>query len=127
VSDWIIDTARIDQWVHAIRLAKTRSEAAATCRGGHVKINGKAAKPSSPVKLGDTVEAYLHQRLRVVEVTRVIIKRVGAPIAVECYVDHSPPAPERDDFQPLFGARDRGAGRPTKRDRRQIDRLRGRR
>jgi ribosome-associated heat shock protein Hsp15 len=120
----VIDTGRIDQWLHAVRITKTRSDAAAACRGGHVKINGKAAKPSSPVKVGDDVEALVNQRQRVVEVTRVIIKRVGASIAVDCYVDHSPPPPERDDFQPLFAVRDRGTGRPTKRDRRKIDQLR---
>lgn len=54
------------------------------------------------------------------------MKRVGAATAVECYVDHSPPPPERDVTRPLFAVRERGAGRPTKRDRRQIDRLRGR-
>ena len=120
----MIDTGRIDQWLHAVRITKTRSDAAAACRGGHVKINGKAAKPSSPVKVGDRIEALVNQRQRVVEVTRVIIKRVGASIAVDCYVDHSPPLPERDNFQPLFAVRDRGTGRPTKRDRRKIDQLR---
>ena len=120
----MIDTGRIDQWLHAVRITKTRSDAAAACRGGHVKINGKAAKPSSPVKVGDRIEALVNQRQRVVEVTRVIIKRVGASIAVDCYVDHSPALPERDNFQPLFAVRDRGTGRPTKRDRRKIDQLR---
>jgi ribosome-associated heat shock protein Hsp15 len=117
---------RIDQWLHAVRLTKTRSDAAAACRSGHVRINGAAAKPSSPVRAGDVVEARLNQRERVVDVTRVITKRVGAAIAVDCFVDRSPPPPERDTFRPLFAVRERGAGRPTKRDRRQIDRLRGR-
>lgn len=89
-------------------------------------INGKPAKPASSVKVGDHVEARLDQRQRVVDVERLLTKRVGAPIAAECYVDHSPAPPERDPFKPLFAVRDRGAGRPTKRDRRQIDRLRGR-
>ena len=117
---------RIDQWLHAVRITKTRADAAAACRGGHVKVNGKAAKPSSPVALGDRVEALIHRRERIVEVRRLLTKRVGAAVAVECYDDHSPPPPERDDVQPLFAVRDRGAGRPTKRDRRRIDRLRGR-
>ena len=120
----MIDTGRIDQWLHAVRITKTRSDAAAACRGGHVKINGKAAKPSSPVKVGDRVEALVNQRQRVAEVTKVIIKRVGASVAVDCYVDHSPAPPERDSFEPMFAVRDRGAGRPTKRDRRKIDQLR---
>ena len=121
-----IDTVRIDQWLHAVRLTKTRAEAAAAIRGGHVKINGHAAKPASPVAVGDRVEAHLHRRERIVEVRRLIAKRVGAAVATECFVDHSPPPPASDELQPLFAVRDRGAGRPSKRDRRQIDRLRGR-
>jgi len=117
---------RIDQWLHAVRITKTRSDAAAACRGGHVRINGATAKPSSSVKLGDHVEARVNQRERIVDVTKVITKRVGAAVAVECFDDHSPPPPEPDTFRPLFAVRDRGAGRPTKRDRRQIDRVRGR-
>jgi ribosome-associated heat shock protein Hsp15 len=61
-----------------------------------------------------------------VVVERLLTKRVGAAVAVECYTDHSPPPPERETHDE-FAVRDRGAGRPTKRDRRQIDRLRGRR
>jgi ribosome-associated heat shock protein Hsp15 len=106
-------------------MTKTRSAAATACRGGHVRVNGKTAKPSSVVKVGDTVEARLHQRERILEVTTVIIKRVGAAVAVQCYVDYSPPEPVRERSQPVF-ERERGAGRPTKRDRRQLDKLRGR-
>lgn len=113
--------------MHAVRLTKTRADAAAACRGGHVEINGTPAKPASTVKLGDRVEALINRRQRIVDVERLIKKRAGAAIAVDCYVDHSPPPPERDDVRPLFGERDRGAGRPTKRDRRKIDQLRGRR
>jgi ribosome-associated heat shock protein Hsp15 len=116
---------RIDQWLHAVRITKTRSDATAACRGGHVRINGEAAKPSSAVKVGDHVEARVNQRERIVDVTKVITKRVGAAIAAECFDDHSPPPPERDAVRPLF-VRDSGAGRPTKRDRRQIDRVRAR-
>jgi ribosome-associated heat shock protein Hsp15 len=120
-----VPSARIDQWLWSVRLAKNRADAAGACRGGHVSINGKAAKPSSPVSVGDTVEAFLAKRERVVEVRRIIVKRVGAPVAAECFVDHSPPLPERPP-EIAFAERDRGAGRPTKRDRRRIDRLRGR-
>jgi ribosome-associated heat shock protein Hsp15 len=105
---------------------KTRSDAAAAIRGGHVRINGKTAKPASPVSVGDRVVAHLHRRERIVEVRQVIAKRVGATVASDCFVDHSPPPPDRDDLQPLFAVRDRGSGRPTKRDRRRTDRLRGR-
>jgi ribosome-associated heat shock protein Hsp15 len=69
--------------------------------------------------------ARLHQRDRIVEVTTLITTRVDAATAAGCLVDHTPPPPERDALEAQFGLRDRGAGRPTKRDRRQIDRLRG--
>ena len=121
----MIESARIDQWLWAVRLTKTRSEAAAACRSGHVTVNGTTAKPASSVKVGDRVEARLHQRARVLDVRTVIVKRVGAALAVECYTDHSPPLPERQAVIPIF-ERDRGAGRPTKRDRRQLDKFRGR-
>ena len=91
-----------------------------------MSINGKAAKPSTPVSVDDRVEAYLAKRQRVVTVTRLIVKRVGATVAVGCYDDHSPPPPERDPVDAAFAVREPGAGRPTKRDRRQIERLRGR-
>jgi len=116
----------VDQWLWSVRLTKTRSDAATACRGGHVTVNGKAAKPATPVKLGDRIEAHLHDRERIVEVTKLIVKRVGAAVAVDCFVDHSPAPPDRDTDVPVF-QRDRGAGRPTKRDRRELDRLRGRR
>jgi ribosome-associated heat shock protein Hsp15 len=122
----VIETTRIDQWLHAVRLTKTRSDAAAACRGGHVDINGKPAKPANTVQAGDRVEAFLHDRRRVVVIDRIISKRVAAAAAVACYTDHSPPPPERE-ITSAFAERDRGAGRPTKRDRRRIDRLRGRR
>ena len=92
-----------------------------------MRINGTAARPSSPVRVGDHVEARVNQRERIVDVTKLITKRVGGTISAECFDDLSPPPPERDDaFQPPVAVRDRGAGRPTKRDRRKIDRVRGR-
>lgn len=120
----LIETARVDQWLWSVRLTKTRSDAAGACRSGHVKINGKPAKPSAPVKVGDRIEARLAQRERIVVVQTVIAKRVGAAIAVTCFEDHSPPPPERTAAD--FAVRDRGAGRPTKRDRRQMEKFRGR-
>lgn len=92
------------------------------CRAGRVSVNGSAGKAATAVKGGDRIEARIAQRQRIVEVVRVIDKRVGAAIAAECFVDHSPPV-ERETASVL--QRERGAGRPTKRDRRQIDRLRG--
>ncbi|HEU5084190.1 MAG TPA: RNA-binding S4 domain-containing protein [Acidimicrobiales bacterium] len=116
-----MDSTRIDRWLWAVRIYKTRSDATRACSGGHVEIGGRPAKPAHRVKVGDRVIARVGERERIVDVARVIDKRVGAPVAVECYVDHSPPPPERP-LQALFGERERGAGRPTKRDRRQLDR-----
>ena len=123
--DGAVETARVDRWLWAVRLFRTRSEAAAACRGGHVRIDGRAAKPASAVAVGATVEARVHDVDRTVEVVRVIEKRVGAAVAAECLVDHTPPPPPREVVTPV-AARERGAGRPTKRDRRRIDRLRDR-
>jgi ribosome-associated heat shock protein Hsp15 len=119
-----VDSTRVDRWLWAIRLFKTRTEATAACRGGHVRVNGASAKAASPVTVGDRVEARAHDVDRVVEVARVIDKRVGAPVAAACYLDHTPPPPETDGLGEVIARRDRGAGRPTKRDRRQLDRLR---
>ncbi len=77
--------------------------------------------------MGDHVEARVNQRERILDVTKLITKRVDAATAAECFVDRSPAPPERDDtFQQPFAVRDRGSGRPTKRDRRQTDRVRDR-
>lgn len=121
-----VEITRVDRWLHAVRLVKTRSGATDACRAGHVRVGGKSAKPSTPVRVGDRIETTGAGPHRVVEVTQVIDKRVGAAVAADCYIDHSPAPPRRDLAAPV-AARDRGAGRPTKRDRRQLDRLRGRR
>jgi ribosome-associated heat shock protein Hsp15 len=121
-----VDETRVDKWLWSVRLFKTRALATAACKGGHVRVNGTPAKPAAPVRVGDRVEAHVHGRPRILEVVRVIDKRVGAPTAAECLVDHSPPEPPRDQGPDVF-VRDRGTGRPTKRDRRQLDRTRGRR
>jgi ribosome-associated heat shock protein Hsp15 len=120
-----IEATRVDQWLWAVRVFRTRSMATAACKGGHVRVNGKPAKPATAVRVGDRVEVRAADRDRVLEVARLIDKRVGAPLAAECVVDHSPPAPPRELVAPLF-RRDRGAGRPTKKDRRRLDRLRQR-
>jgi ribosome-associated heat shock protein Hsp15 len=118
-----LSTTRVDRWLWAVRVTKTRSLATDACRGGHVRVNGTPAKPATPVRAGDRVEARVHGRQRVLEVVRPIDKRVGAALAAECAVDHSPPPPATGG-DPLAFARDRGTGRPTKRDRRRFDRLR---
>jgi ribosome-associated heat shock protein Hsp15 len=120
-----VDETRVDKWLWAVRLFKTRGLATEACKGGHVRVNGTPAKAATPVRVGDRVEARVHGRERVLEVVRIIDKRVGAPVAAGCLVDHSPPEPPRGQAPDVF-VRDRGAGRPTKRDRRQLDRFRTR-
>ncbi|MEV7859379.1 RNA-binding S4 domain-containing protein [Streptomyces hirsutus] len=115
---------RTDSWIWAVRLVKTRSLGGAACRGGHVRVNGERVKPAHALRVGDEVRLRHEGRERVVVVKRLIRKRVGAPVAVQCYIDNSPPPPPRDAVAPA-GIRDRGAGRPTKRDRRELERLRG--
>ena len=115
---------RVDAWLWAVRATRSRTVATDACRGGHVRVNGSPAKAATVVRAGDVVEARLAGRPRVYEVVRLIDKRVGAAIAAECYVDRSPPPPSRHD-EPVVFARDAGAGRPTKRDRRRLDRFRG--
>jgi ribosome-associated heat shock protein Hsp15 len=117
-----VESTRIDRWLWAVRLTKTRPDAAAACRGGHVRVNGNPAKPSTTVAPGDEVRARVHDTTRVVEVVRVIQKRVGAADAATCFLDRTP-APPPNAPAPV-AARDRGAGRPTKRDRRLLDQWR---
>ena len=78
-----MDATRVDKWLWAVRLCKTRSAATDACSAGHVKVNGAPAKPAHPVRVGDRVEAYLHGRQRILEVVRIIEKRVSAPMAAE--------------------------------------------
>ncbi|MDF9811239.1 RNA-binding S4 domain-containing protein [Streptomyces sp. SPB162] len=116
-------TVRVDSWIWSVRLTKTRSMAAAACRAGHVRVNGERAKPAQTVRSGDEVRLRGEGAERIVIVSRIVRKRVGAPIAAECFVDNSPPPPAREDILAI-GRRDRGTGRPTKRDRREMERLR---
>jgi ribosome-associated heat shock protein Hsp15 len=115
------DVTRVDRWLCAVRLVKTRPLATALCEGGHVQVNGLSAKPSTKVRAGDRVEAFIADRKRIVEVVRPIESRVGAPVAATCFVDHSPPVVQeaRPAIMPV-----RGEGRPSKRQRRDFDRIR---
>ncbi|WP_036507237.1 MULTISPECIES: RNA-binding S4 domain-containing protein [Nocardia] len=118
-------TARVDSWIWAVRLFKTRSAAATACRGGHVRVNGTAVKPAHQIKSGDEVRVRNAGAERIVVVVRLVVKRVGASIATQCYIDKSPPPPA-PEIVAAMPKRDRGAGRPTKRERRETDRLLGR-
>jgi len=114
---------RLDVWVSSVRLFKTRSAAASACRGGHVSVNGHKAKPSTAVQVGDRVVAVTPGGERIVVVRRLIAKRVGAAVAVTCFDDLTPAPPPKEEVV-LVAVRDRGTGRPTKRERRELDRFR---
>lgn len=116
--------ARLDVWLWSVRLFKTRSLATAACRGGHVRVNGQPIKPAHDLKVGDVVTLRQPGWERRFEVSHLISKRVGAPVAVSCYIDLSPARPAHLDAP--AARRDRGSGRPTKKERRAIDALRGR-
>lgn len=122
----ISEKTRVDKWLWAIRFFKTRSLATDACSGGKVKVNGVNAKASQLIKPGDMVickKEHINYELKVVT---IIEKRVGAPIAVTCYENLTPPE-ELNKFEDWFVGkgkneiRERGAGRPTKRERREID------
>ncbi|TFD51213.1 RNA-binding S4 domain-containing protein [Cryobacterium frigoriphilum] len=119
-----LTSARVDSYTWAVRLFRTRSLATAACRAGHVKVNGVKAKAAQALHIGDEVRVRSDGFDRVLVVSRLVVKRVGATVAAECYVDNTPPPPPREEVA-LVPMRDRGAGRPTKRERREIEELRG--
>jgi ribosome-associated heat shock protein Hsp15 len=115
------EETRVDRWLCAVRLVKTRPLASHLCEAGHVLVNGVSAKPSTKIRAGDRVEALIADRRRDLEVMRPIESRVGAAVAATCYVDNSPPVVR--ETEPSF-TRIRGEGRPSKRLRRELERLR---
>ncbi|AHH22309.1 hypothetical protein NONO_c75540 [Nocardia nova SH22a] len=90
-----------------------------------MRVNGTAVKPAHQIKPGDEVRVRNSGVERIVVVVRPVVKRVGAAIAVQCYIDKSPPPPSAE-IAATMPRRDRGSGRPTKRERRETDRLLGR-
>lgn len=116
--------ARLDVWLWSVRIFKTRSMATNAVRGGHVRLNGDPVKPARVIKPGDKITVKEPGWVREFEVRQLLKKRVGHTLAIEAYVDNSPERPSQ--LSVAMGRRDRGAGRPTKRDRRAIDHLTGR-
>jgi ribosome-associated heat shock protein Hsp15 len=117
-----VDSVRLDRWLFAARIYKSRTLAQTACTGGHVRLNGAPVKPSHGVRVGDEVQADAPRGTVILEVRALVEKRVSPAAARELYVDHSPPPPPRE---PRVAPRARGAGRPTKADRRATERLRG--
>jgi len=118
--------ARIDKWLWSVRLYKTRSQATEACRSGKVTINDQALKPSREARIGDVVVLRQGPLTKTVQVKELLKSRVGAKLVPDYMVDLTP----EEEYTKLqmtrevnFEIRDRGVGRPTKKERRIIERL----
>jgi ribosome-associated heat shock protein Hsp15 len=119
------DSIRIDKWLWAARVFKTRSLASNACDGGKVDVNDEAAKPAKHVRSGDNIKVtLLHGRRRILTVIALSDRRGSASVAKMLFDDLTPPEPPRVRLAPP-PYRPPGAGRPTKRERRDMERLRG--
>ncbi|TXF87826.1 RNA-binding S4 domain-containing protein [Neolewinella aurantiaca] len=125
-----MEKVRIDKWLWAVRIFKSRTLAGDTVRSGKVRVNGSVVKPSTSVSVGDRVTVQKNGFNLEYEILELLEKRVGAPIAVTCYTDHTPQE-ELNKYKDWFVGkagtefREKGAGRPTKRERRTIERFKG--
>ena len=116
------DSVRLDRFLCASRLFKSRTLAQAACDANHVRVNGEPARSSYLLHVGDEIRAFSPRGSIVWQVLKLADKRLGAPEARTLYEDHSPPPPPK---QERVAVRERGAGRPTKAERRATDRFRG--
>lgn len=120
---------RLDKWLWAVRLFKTRTAANEACAAGRVKVNGSPAKPAERVKVGDVVVTRERGFSTTYRVEHVIDKRVGAEVAAGCVTDLTPPqdrpkpASLAERVDAAWAERTAGSGRPTKRDRRQMEKF----
>lgn len=116
---------RIDKWLWMVRLFKTRSMATDACNAGKIKMNGSNLKPSKEVKIDEVYTIRIGQLEKTIQVIGAPKSRVGAPLVPQYCLDLTPQE-EYDRVKQLnmkFEIREHGFGRPTKRDRRQIDYL----
>src|SRR5437762_1041594 len=115
---------RIDKWLWAVRLYKTRTMAASACASGKVRIGGDTVKSARSVRVGEVITAIAGEITRTIKVIELIERRVGAPVATRCYEDLTPPSEyqkkREPNFRPLL-LRPRGSGRPTKKERRKLE------
>ena len=119
---------RIDKWLWAVRLFKTRSLAAEACRGGKVKVNEAPAKAARDVRIGDLLDVQTVEFRRKVRVVGLVDKRVGAAVVPQFMEDLTPPEEFTRKSDPNFrpvSLRPKGSGRPTKKERRQLDEFSG--
>lgn len=120
------DALRIDKWLWFVRLAKTRTAAQELCTAGHVRVNGeKILKTSREIRIGDALEVLRGTVRFHVRVTGLPERRVGAPAARELYEHLCEPENLKPPKERFFELRPAGTGRPTKRDRRALGRLKG--
>jgi len=120
----VSEQIRLDKWLWFARFLKSRTLAAALCGEGKLRLSGRViSKPSQTVRVGDVLTFPLHDHVRVIEVKALGVRRGPAEEARTLYEDLSPPVPKPRGAAPDQGARDPGAGRPTKSDRRAIDRF----
>ena len=115
------DRHRIDLWLKLVCLFKHRGDATEACKGGHIKLNGQRVKPAATVKPGDVVEFYSGSTYRKVVVQALPDGNVSKEAARSMYLDETPVQP-KPELPGMY--RERGAGRPTKRDRRDIEKIR---
>lgn len=123
---------RVDKWLWSIRIFKSRTLATKNCEQGKVKIDDENVKASYKIAVGDVVVVRVNHQKKTLKVLKLIEKRVGAEIATTCYEDISP-AEDKIDIKKMQSAfllpnayREKGQGRPTKRDRRNIEKFKGR-
>jgi ribosome-associated heat shock protein Hsp15 len=124
-----MDSIRIDKWLWAVRVFKTRSMATDACRSGKVTIDAQAVKPSREVKIGDEIKITVNPHfVRSLRVIQPLSNRVGAKL-VAMYAEDITPPEEHERFKKYnemnWERRDRGVGRPTKKERRDIEKLKG--
>ena len=121
-----MDKVRIDKWLWAVRIFKSRTLSADVIKKGKVRLNGEPVKPSSNVTVGDRLLVTKEGFNLDIEVLKLLNKRVGAPLAVECYTNHTSDE-EMNKFKDWFVGsskgefREKGTGRPTKRERRDLE------
>jgi ribosome-associated heat shock protein Hsp15 len=115
-------SVRVDRWLCAARIYKSRTSAQDACAASHVKVNSKNVRSSHLIKVGDRIDARAPRGDAILVVLALAEKRLSPPQARDLYEDHSPPPPEREERVAL---RERGMGRPTKVDRRRMERFRG--
>src|SRR5439155_1300039 len=116
------ESVRIDKWLWAVRLYKSRSLAAEACHAGHVKIDGNSVKPSRDVRAGEQITVFAERVLRTVKVLALLDRRVGAKLVSQFLEDLTPPevyARAREEASVRFPT---GFGRPIKKQRRQLER-----